>query len=113
MMGITKARKQGNSLMVTIPKSFKVKEGTSLKPKLTDRGILYEFVDEDDFFNFDEEILEDLVNQGYEGQKLIVKFKAMRRQLPQAMDQVIQAAEKRAQESQAMTKEELEKELGL
>ena len=51
-MDITKTRKQGHSLMVTIPKSFNVGEGVTLRPRLTDRGIFYEFVDEDDFFDF-------------------------------------------------------------
>lgn len=109
-MDITKARKQGNSLMVTIPKSFKVKEGTALKPEMTDKGILYEFVEEDDFFDFDEEILEDLVNQGYEGKELIAKFKYIRRHLPGAMDQLIQSS---VNESKAIDRAELEKEIGL
>ena len=52
-MSTTKTRKQGNSLMVTIPKSFNISEGVKLRPRLTNKGIFYEFVDDDDFFDFD------------------------------------------------------------
>lgn len=109
-MEITKTRKQGNSLMVTIPKSFNVGEGISLRPRLTDRGIFYEFVNEDNFFDFDEDILKDLVNQGYEGQELISKFKKMKKDIPAAMDNLIK---KTTSNAHSMSREAFEKEIGL
>ena len=45
-MEILKARKQGNSLMVAIPKSFDIALGTKLRPQLTRNGIYYEFVED-------------------------------------------------------------------
>lgn len=112
-MDITKTRKQGNALTVTVPKAFNVSEGTKLRPRLTDKGIFYEFVNEDDFFDFDEDILKDLVAQGYEAQKLISKFKEMKKNIPTAMDKLIDAAEKEAANSNPMSREEFEKEIGL
>ena len=43
--------------MVAIPKSFDIASGTKLRPQLTRNGI---FVEDDDFFDFDEDILRDL-----------------------------------------------------
>lgn len=110
-MDITKTRKQGNSLTVTVPKSFNVGEGVKLRPRLTDKGIFYEFVNEDDFFDFDEDILKDLVSRGYEGQELINEFKQMKKNVPVAMDKLINEAEK--DNLGVMSKEEFEKEIGL
>lgn len=110
-MDITKTRKQGNALTVTVPKSFNVGEGVKLRPRLTDKGIFYEFVNEDDFFDFDEDILKDLVNQGFEGKKLINEFKKMKRNIPSAMDKLIGEAEN--EKMGVMSKEEFEKEIGL
>lgn len=110
-MDITKTRKQGNALTVTVPKSFNVGEGVKLRPRLTDKGIFYEFVNEDDFFDFDEDILKDLVSQGYEGQELINEFKQMKKNVPVAMDKLINEAEK--DNLGVMSKEEFEREIGL
>lgn len=108
-MEILKARKQGNSLMVAIPKSFAIASGTRLKPKLTRNGIYYEFVNDDDFFDFDEEILKDLISQGYEGNELIDQFKKMKKSIPSALDQLVEEAK----ESKPLTKEEAAKEFGI
>lgn len=110
-MEITKTRRQGNSLTVTVPKSFNVGEGVKLRPRLTDKGIFYEFVNEDDFFDFDEDILKDLVDQGYEGQELINQFKKMKKNMPAAMDKLIGEAKK--ENFGSMSKKEFEKEIGL
>lgn len=110
-MNITKTRKQGNALTVTVPKSFNVGEGVKLRPRLTDKGIFYEFVNDDDFFDFDEDILKDLVSQGFEGQKLISEFKKMKKNIPAAMDKLIDEAEN--EKLGVMSKEEFEKEIGL
>ena len=40
---------------------------------------------------FDEEILSDLLNQGYQGQELFEKFKVIRRSIPEAMDKMLNA----------------------
>ena len=110
-MDVTKTRKQGNALMVTVPKSFNVGEGVSLRPQLTDKGIFYEFVNEDNFFDFDEDILKDLVANGYEGQRLINEFRKMKQNIPVAMDKLIEQAERETPNS--MTKEEFKKQIGL
>lgn len=110
-MDITKTRKQENALTVTVPKSFNIGEGVKLRPRLTDKGIFYEFVNEDDFFDFDEDILKDLVNRGYEGEALIREFKKMKRNIPATMDKLIDEAEN--ENFGSMSKEEFEKEIGL
>lgn len=112
-MDITKTRKQGNAVMVTIPRSFNVGEGVTLRPRLTDKGIFYEFVNEDDFFDFDEDILKDLVGKGFEGQKLIDQFKKMKKNIPAAMDKLIGEAEKETSNAHSMSREEFEKKIGL
>lgn len=112
-MDITKTRKQGNAVMVTVPKSFNVGEGVTLHPRLTDKGIFYEFVNEDDFFDFDEDILKDLVSQGVEGQELIDRFKEMKKNIPAAIDKLIGEAEEETAKTHSMSREEFEKEIGL
>lgn len=42
---ITKTRKQGNSIMLTVPKEFDVPNGVEVEAKLVENGILYEFVE--------------------------------------------------------------------
>lgn len=109
-MDTTKTRKQGNAIMVTIPKSFKIPAGVTVRPKLTNKGIFYEFVHDDVFFDFDTDILEDLVSEGCEGQYLISKFKHRKKELSSAMDKLIGEAEV---DAKPMTRKELEKEIGL
>lgn len=106
----TRARRQGNSLVVTIPSAFHIKDNTLLKPRLTSEGILYEFVREsDDFLDFDTDILRDLVKQGYSGEELIDRFTAMKKEIPKAIDKLAQEAE----EEPIMSEEEFRKEIGL
>lgn len=112
-MGVIKTRRNGNSLTVTVPKSFNIEEGIPLRPRLTDKGIFYEFVDEDDFYNFGEDILKDLVSQGYEGQYLVKQFKKIKKEIPAAMGKLISNAERDAANSKPMSKEEFEREIGL
>ena len=38
---------------------------------------------------FDEEILQDLINEGYEGDTLLQKFKEMRGKVPAAMEKML------------------------
>lgn len=108
-METIKARKQGNSITLTIPASFNIPAGTRLEPKLTPNGIFYKFVKDDASFDFDTDILKDLISQGYEGQKLVLKFQKMKSQIPEAMEKLQDEAKKEP----VMTKEEVEKELGL
>lgn len=56
--------------MVTVPKSFNVDAGVKLRPRLTSKGIFYEFVDGNAFLDFDEEILNDLVT--HENQQSVI-----------------------------------------
>ncbi len=54
----TKTINQGNSIMVTVPKSFNIPSGVMLDVKKVENGILYTFVQEEyDFFDFSTEIL--------------------------------------------------------
>lgn len=108
-METTKTRKQGNAIMLTVPKSFNIDAGVTVKPILTDKGIFYKFVDENDFFDFSEDILEDLVSQGYEGKELITKFKETKNKLPQAMTKLIGEAK----QGPILSKKEAAKEIGL
>lgn len=107
-METIKARQQGNSIMLTIPRSFNIPAGTKVKPRLTKNGIYYEFVD-DDFFDFDEDILKDLVSQGYEGQELIDHFSRMKKAIPHALDKLVEEAKADG----PLTKEQAGKEFGL
>ncbi|AHA97284.1 toxin-antitoxin system [Lactobacillus johnsonii N6.2] len=103
---IFKARKQGNSLMVAIPKSFDIASGTKLRPQLTRNGI---FVEDDDFFDFDEDILRDLVSQGYEGTELISQFSKMKKAIPGALDRLVEET----REAKPLSKEEAAREFGI
>ena len=38
---------------------------------------------------FDEEILQDLINEGYEGNALLNKFKEIRAKVPEAMEKML------------------------
>ena len=38
---------------------------------------------------FDEEILQDLINEGYEGNNLLEKFKEIRAKVPSAMEKML------------------------
>ncbi|NRN89815.1 toxin-antitoxin system [Lactobacillus helveticus] len=103
-MRIIKARKQGHSITVSIPASFKIPAGTHFLPKLTPKGIFYEFVKDDKACDFDTDILRDLINQGYEGTKLLKQFQKMKKSIPEAMNKL----RKEAEREPAMSKKEAE-----
>lgn len=65
-----------------------------------------------DFFNFDEEILKDLISQGLSGQELLTEFKKMKAMLPKAMDKLIELTEEEVKHTQAMSEEEFRQEIG-
>lgn len=109
-MDITKTRKQGNAIVVTVPAKFHIKENTPVRPKLTKSGILYEFVNEDDdFFDFDTDILRDLVDQGLTGNELVQKFSEVKKSIPYTLDLLYDEAKK----NKPMSKEEAMKEFDL
>ena len=73
---ITKTRKQGNSIMLTVPKDFNIPNGVEVEAKLVENGILYEFVEpQKEFFDFSEDILSDIIAEGYDKDKILVEFK--------------------------------------
>lgn len=65
---------------------------------------------QDDFWDFDDKILEDLVAQGYEGKELIKKFKEMKKNIPSAIDKIVADVDN---DQSVLTQEEFEKEIGL
>lgn len=105
----TKTRKQGNSITLTVPKEFNIKEGTIVEARLTKNGIFYEFVD-DGSMDFDVQMLEDLISEGYTDQALLAEFKKRKKNLPHALDNLV---EQTLSEEKVMSKAELEKEIGL
>lgn len=108
-MATIKARKQGNSIMLTVPAEFHVPAGTRLKPTLTQDGIFYKFVKSDDFFDFSADILDDLIAQGYSGKELSKRFREVKKQIPSALNMVAKEAEK----GPILSEDEARKEVGL
>ncbi|MGM0279508.1 MULTISPECIES: AbrB/MazE/SpoVT family DNA-binding domain-containing protein [unclassified Enterococcus] len=108
---ITKTRKQGNSIMLTVPKDFNVPNGVEVEAKLVDNGILYEFVEpQKEFFDFSEDILSDIIAEGYDKDKILVEFKNRKNKLVSSFSNI---SKDTLANSKAMTKEELAKEIGL
>ncbi len=112
-MEILKTRKQGNEVVIPVPSSFNIAAGIPFRPKLTSRGIFYEYTDDREFFDFDEEILKDLISQGLNGQELLTEFRRLKATLPKAMDKLLELTEQEANTAQAMTREQFLKEIGL
>ncbi|MBO1101310.1 AbrB/MazE/SpoVT family DNA-binding domain-containing protein [Enterococcus hirae] len=108
---ITKTRKQGNSIMLTVPKDFNVPNGVEVEAKLVENGILYEFVEpQKEFFDFSEDILSDIIAEGYDKDKILVEFKNRKNKLVSSFSNI---AKDTLANSKAMTKEELAKEIRL
>ncbi|MHC5269477.1 AbrB/MazE/SpoVT family DNA-binding domain-containing protein [Enterococcus sp. LJL98] len=108
---ITKTRKQGNSIMLTVPREFDVPNGVEVEAKLVENGIFYEFVTpKKEFFDFSEDILSDILSEGYQNQEILKEFKSRKAQLTSALRTI---GEETVASSKAMTKEELAKEIGL
>ncbi|GAB2025955.1 hypothetical protein OfM1_20280 [Lactovum odontotermitis] len=105
----TKTRVQGNSLTLTVPKSFHIKEGVVVEPELKNDGIFYRFVKEDQFFDYDADILRDLISDGLAGEELIAAFKEKKRKIPLAFE----AIKKEASKAKPMSRKEFEREIGL
>lgn len=108
---ITKTRKQGNSITLTVPKEFDVPNGVEVEAKLVENGILYEFVEpKKEFFDFSEDILADIISEGYNKQDILNEFKKRKTELTSAFRSI---AEDTISNSKPMTKEELATEIGL
>lgn len=105
-----KTKKSGNSITVTVPKSFNISSGVSFKPILMPDGIFYKFADKDDFWDFDADILTDLINQGYKGVELVKQFKQSKKSISSAIPKLVEEAK---QTGQKTTKREFEREIGL
>lgn len=108
---ITKTRKQGNSIMLTVPKDFDVPNGVEVEAKLLENGIFYEFVEpKKEFFDFSEDILADIISEGYKQQDILKEFQTRKNKLTSAF---VSIADDTLSNSTPMTKEELAKEIGL
>ncbi len=108
---ITKTRKQGNSIMLTVPKEFDVPNGVEVEAKLVENGILYEFVEpKKEFFDFSEDILADILSEGYSKLEILKEFRNRKNELTSAFRFI---AEDTVANSKPMTKEELAAEIGL
>jgi len=101
-----KARLQGNSIVATFPKNFNIIAGTIFEPVQTEEGILFKFVENDDFFKFDKEILISLIEEGYEGTELVNEFIERKKKIPEKIDKLIKEAREEAINSQAVSRED-------
>lgn len=114
MENVTKTRKQGNSLTLTVPSDFKIKSGVAVRPELTPEGIFYHFIEKDTFRkdtfgDFSTEILRNLIAKGTDTEDLVSEFEKAQREIPVAIDRAAVAAE----QAPVMTKRELSEEIGL
>ncbi|MDR1782569.1 MAG: toxin-antitoxin system [Bacilli bacterium] len=71
-----KTRKQGNSITATFPKYLGIKAGRIFEPVLTNEGVLFKFVDDDNAYDVDiyNDLHKYLINKGYSGDNLYNKF---------------------------------------
>ncbi|MDR1606397.1 MAG: toxin-antitoxin system [Streptococcaceae bacterium] len=109
---ITKTRKTGNSVILTVPSSFKISEGTAFEPEMTSDGIFYRLIktSADNFFDFDKLILKDLISQGYAGNDLLEKFSEEKDAISLNLNTMLADS---AKEAVVMNKEEFDREIGL
>lgn len=108
---LTKTRKQGNSIMLTVPKEFDVPNGVEVEAKLVENGILYEFIEpKKEFFDFSEDILADIIAEGYDKKDMLIEFKRRKKDLTSAFHKI---AKETVENANSMSKEELAVEVGL
>lgn len=108
---ITKTRKQGNSLMLTVPKDLDVPNGVEVEAKLLDNGIFYEFVEhKKEFFDFSEDILSDIISEGYNKKDILKEFQIRKNKLTAGF---LSISKDTVLNSNTMTKSELAAEIGL
>lgn len=65
---------------------------------------------QDNFWNFDNQILKDLSSEGYEGEELLKKFKVAKENIPSAIDKIATDIDSNAK---PISKNALAKEIGL
>ena len=108
---LTKTRKQGNSIMLTVPKEFDVPNGVEVEAKLVENGILYEFVEpKKEFFDFSEDILADIIAEGYDTKDMLTEFKRRKQELTSAFRTI---AKDTVENSKPMSKENFAAQTGL
>ena len=107
-----KARKQGNSLTLTIPRSFHVVEGTLMTATQEGNKLIYEAVakENDSFFDFDDLILSDILSEDVEKSEILKEFRKRKSAIGPAIDKMIVAESKNAVR---LSREEFEREVGL
>ncbi|MDR0199103.1 MAG: AbrB family transcriptional regulator [Streptococcaceae bacterium] len=110
---ITKTRKQGNSLALTVPKIFQIPEDIAMEPELRHDGIFYRFVEtQTDFFDFSKEVLSDILEEGLTDKDEILKeFVNRQVNLQVVIDKMVERASEYS--SKTMTRSEIEAEIGL
>ena len=83
---------------ITIPLKFFTTLGFDDEAECTVRGneLVIRPVRNNGGGEFAEQILEDLVAQGYEGKELVAKFKAMQKKIRPAVEEMLDAASKAA-----------------
>ena len=83
---------------ITIPLKFFTTLGFDDEAECTVRGneLVIRPVRNNGGGEFAEQILEDLVAQGYEGKELVAKFKAMQKKIRPAVEEILDAASKAA-----------------
>lgn len=108
---IIKTRKQGNSVMITVPSEFNIGEGIVVEPELKDNGIFYKFISpSDNEIDFSIQLLKELVEEGIEGSELIKEFQKRKSLIPKLL---LNIAEETMEKGSVMSKEELRNEIGL
>lgn len=70
-------------------------------------------MENDDFFDFNKDILKDLTSQGFKGQELIRQLSRVKRSIPVAMDKLIEDAEQETVNSRPMSKGKFEQAIDL
>lgn len=68
---------------------------------------------DNDFYDFDIDILKNLLNRGYQGHELIREFQIQKKKLPIIMDSLIKNAEEEASQNNPLTKKEFKNKIGL
>lgn len=107
---IVKARKQGNSLMITIPKAFNITQGASFTPHLREDGVFFERVETAPSFvdDFDALLLTDIVKDGYtDGKEIIKEMKHRKSLMENRLDEMMR------EPASQMTEEDFNREFGL
>ncbi|NLD18565.1 MAG: AbrB/MazE/SpoVT family DNA-binding domain-containing protein [Tissierellia bacterium] len=107
---LTTLRKWGNSSGIIIPKkileSMNLSPGDEMSLSIDDEKLIIkknQKTSEDDMSYY---ILKDLMEQGYEGEDLLNKFKYTKKQFPNAVERMVQEAVKEYEEGETISLEE-------